>query len=83
MPLRSYYEDALVTLYHGDCREILPRIACDFIVTDPPYGVTDHEWDDVVLLWNADCRDVLPQIDKVDAVITDPPYGISFAAQPT
>lgn len=28
------------TLYHGDCREILPTLApCDLILTDPPYGI--------------------------------------------
>ena len=25
--------------YHGDCRDVLPEIECDAIVSDPPYGV--------------------------------------------
>ena len=36
----------LATLYLGDCREVLPTLApCDLILTDPPYGVLDVEWD--------------------------------------
>jgi site-specific DNA-methyltransferase (adenine-specific) len=39
---RPYYEDAHVTLYHGDCREILPLLGrFDLMLTDPPYGLKD------------------------------------------
>lgn len=34
------------TLYHGDCFDILPSIACvDAVISDPPYGCTDNQWD--------------------------------------
>jgi len=33
-----YYEQSGVTIYHGDCRDLLP-LACDVVITDPPYGV--------------------------------------------
>jgi site-specific DNA-methyltransferase (adenine-specific) len=40
-----YYEDAAVTLWHGDCREILPTLAdrsVDCVITDPPYDARTH-----------------------------------------
>lgn len=38
--MKPYYEDSLVTLYHGDCRDVLPSLAPDcLVVSDPPYGM--------------------------------------------
>ena len=35
-----FYEDGSVTIYHGDCREILAALSGKFaIVSDPPYGI--------------------------------------------
>jgi DNA modification methylase len=35
-----YYTAEGVTIYHGDCRQLLPLIApCDLLLTDPPYGI--------------------------------------------
>lgn len=50
--MKPYYEDGLVTLWHGDALEILPTIApVDAVVTDPPYGETALEWDIPVSGW--------------------------------
>jgi len=42
-----YYADDQVTLYLGDCREILPALGlhADLVCTDPPYGETSLAWD--------------------------------------
>lgn len=34
-----YYADDFVTIYQGDCRDLLPDLTFDAIVSDPPYGM--------------------------------------------
>lgn len=39
--MTPYYQRAGVTLYHADCRDVLPGLPLvDLLVTDPPYGVS-------------------------------------------
>jgi site-specific DNA-methyltransferase (adenine-specific) len=37
--MTPYYEHAGISIYLGDCREILPALSADVLVTDPPYGI--------------------------------------------
>jgi len=37
---KPYYDEDGITIYHGDCREILPQLdKVDLVLTDPPYGI--------------------------------------------
>ena len=61
-----YYQDDHVTLWHGDCLDVLatlPDASVDSVVTDPPYSLTDRR--------EQYCAgDVLR-----DAIVTDAQHG--------
>jgi site-specific DNA-methyltransferase (adenine-specific) len=41
--MKPYYEELGITIYHGDCRDILPQLPkVDLVLTDPPYGIDFH-----------------------------------------
>ena len=78
--MRPYYEEGGITLYHGDCRDVLPELRADFVVTDPPYncgknygpGTDDRkEWPD----WAAWLDEVL------DHCKASAPHVFSFLSQ--
>jgi DNA modification methylase len=37
--LTHYFERDGITIYHGDCREIIASVDANVVVTDPPYGI--------------------------------------------
>lgn len=40
--MNYYYKDDFITIFNGDCRDIIPEIdKCDLLLTDPPYGIGD------------------------------------------
>lgn len=63
--MRPYYEENGITIYHADCRGVLPTLrGVDLVLTDPPYGIgfaaqptnyqrlkgyTPQTWDDTTL----------------------------------
>lgn len=48
--LTPYYEEENITIYHGDCLEVMPQLTQKFdaIIADLPYGTTECEWDSVI-----------------------------------
>ena len=55
--MKPYYDNDGITLYHGDCREVLPMVADDsvgVVLTDPPYGHNNnngdliHRWEEAL-----------------------------------
>lgn len=45
-----FFKNKTITLYKGDCLEILPQldIKFDACITDPPYGTTFCKWDSTI-----------------------------------
>jgi len=50
---KPYYQDGAVTIYHGDCLQIMRRLNhdIDFVLSDLPYGTTRCKWDSVLNLY--------------------------------
>lgn len=43
--MTPYFDDGLIQIWHGDCREVLPTLApasVDLVLTDPPYSIDVH-----------------------------------------
>ncbi len=73
--MTPYYEQDGITIYHGDCREVLPTVTADVVVTDPPYGVLSENGsaatrrsggnqDNGVMAW-----DIAPDADALTLIL--------------
>ena len=42
--MKPYYEEAGITIYCGDCLEVMPEldVEVDLVLTDPPYGIGEN-----------------------------------------
>ena len=74
---KVYYQNDSVTLYHGDCFEVMATLAPGSFaaaITDPPYGVTQCAWDTKIDLGKT--HKLLRQLTKRNAAV------IMFAVMP-
>ena len=75
-----------ITLFNGDCREILPTICGDVVVTDPPYGLNYpyQSYDDTRENLASLLADVMPLIFSAAgrAVVMPGPTQIGMYPQP-
>lgn len=47
MRVKPYFQEGGITIYHGDCMEILPRLknaSFDLVITSPPYNLGGAPW---------------------------------------
>ena len=76
---KPYYSDEAVTIYHGDCRDIMPTLPkVDLVLTDPPYGNgTEYaSYDDSQANLAGLIRDVYPLMRlAADVVLLTPGVG--------
>lgn len=43
--MKPYYEEPGITIYHGDCRDVLPQIdAANAVICDPPYPEIERDY---------------------------------------
>ncbi len=71
---KPYYEDDAVTIYHGDCREILPHLPkVDLVLTDPPYGLgnrwTGGTWGSAEMYADAKRWDQRPSCELISEIV--------------
>jgi hypothetical protein len=65
---KPYYQDDWVTIYHGDCREILPTVKAEALISDPVWpGATAviPGSEDPVILWHSAVDAAPPSVQRV------------------
>jgi site-specific DNA-methyltransferase (adenine-specific) len=69
--ITPYYEDEWATIYHGDCRDLLPSLTADVCLTDLPYaiGVEYGSYEDTEPNLDALVAEALPLMRQASPVV--------------
>jgi site-specific DNA-methyltransferase (adenine-specific) len=49
-----YYDAGGITIYCGDCRDVMPGLTADLLITDPPYGFGAYHTDVQPPVWTGE-----------------------------
>ena len=77
--MKPYYEQDGITIYHGDCLDLIGAVDANVVVSDPPYGIS-HPTNYLTRGRSnlAKCNDYLPV--HGDAVAFEPKHLMRFPA---
>jgi len=79
--VKPYYQDSAVTIYHGDCREVVTTLD-GTVVTDPPYNIGYHYEGYADKMPEAEYLEMLCSVCRAPSVIlhyTEDLFKIAFA----
>lgn len=79
--MNPYYSESGITIYHGDCRDVLPTLPpVDLVLTDPPYGIGDRmqggTWGSAEKYADFRQWDTAPELNTILAAVSKAPIAI-------
>lgn len=89
--MTPYYDHAGITIYHADCRDVIPHVSADLVFTSPPYlsqrtyRLESFDWHEVVppalaSIVDAGKTQVLVNLGQVHTNGEIDPYWMELAA---
>jgi site-specific DNA-methyltransferase (adenine-specific) len=84
--VKPYYDEGGITIYHGDCREVLPTLGkVDAVFADPPYGVDieyGESFDDTPEYVDQLVLEVLPTLRSMARIVAVTPGTVNIWRYP-
>lgn len=80
--MKPYFSEDGITIYHGDCREILPQLEGATVITDPPYNIGYHYDEYKDSLTEEEYRELISSTVRTPSVVlhyAEDMFGIASA----